>query len=195
MTGADRRANAGAIGDHVPIVGPHHFERRQQRTEPAARCVQKRKHRRIIRNGAERGHGRARLWIELEHRAGDDAERALGPDKEMLQIIAGVVLDQLVEAGHDRAVGQYHFETEHEFARHAIADHAIAAGIGGEIAADRARSARTEIEREKHAAFVGRLLNGLERGSGAHRHGGACRIDRRRRVNPALALVDNGRAV
>ena len=35
------------------------------------------------------------------------------PDEEMLQVVAGVVLDELVEAGHDGAVGQYHLETEH----------------------------------------------------------------------------------
>src|SRR3954447_17885070 len=87
----DRRLDAGAIRDHVPIVRPHHLERRQQRAEPASCGVEQRDHGGIVLQHAERGHGRARLREQLQHHAGDDAQRAFRADEEMLQIVAGIV--------------------------------------------------------------------------------------------------------
>ncbi len=95
----------------------------------------------------------------------------------MLQIVAGIVLQQLVEVGDDGAVRQHHFEAKHQFARHAVTDDAIAAGIGGKIAADRAGAARSQIERKEEAGFIRGLLNRLQRRAGLHRHGRAGAID------------------
>ena len=103
----------------------------------------------------------------------------------MLQIVAGIVLHQLVEAGDDGAVGQHDFEAEHQFARHAVADHAVAAGIGREIAADRAGAARAEIERKEEAGLVGGLLDRLQRRARLHRH----------RHRGAIDLLDAGHAL
>ena len=41
---------------------------------------------------------RARLWKQFQRRRGDDAERALGADEQVAQIVAGVVLLQLATA-------------------------------------------------------------------------------------------------
>ncbi|MGY4599170.1 hypothetical protein ACVWXL_006916 [Bradyrhizobium sp. GM22.5] len=103
----------------------------------------------------------------------------------MLQIVAGIVLHQLVEASDDGAVGQHDFEPEHQFARHAIADHAIAAGIGREVAADGAGAARAEIERKEEAGFVGCHLDRLKRRACFHRHRHRGVIDL---LDPAHAL-------
>ena len=43
----------------------------------------------------EGGLHRARLRKQLQHRRGDDAERALGADEQVAQIVAGIVLLQL----------------------------------------------------------------------------------------------------
>ena len=54
----------------------------------------------------------ARLGKELDRRGGDDAEGALGADKELLQIVAGVVLAQPPQPVPDTPVGQYDLEAQ-----------------------------------------------------------------------------------
>ncbi len=95
----------------------------------------------------------------------------------MFQIVAGIVLQELVEIGDDGAVRQHHFETEHQRARHAVADDAVAAGIGGKISADRTRAARSQIERKEESGFVSGFLNRLQRRAGLDGHGRAGVID------------------
>ena len=126
---------------------------------------------------AERGGDLARRRMEPQHGAGDEAERAFRADEDLLQVIARIVLQHLVERGDDGAVGQHGLESQHLLARHAVADDADAAGIGGEIAADLAGAARAEIERKEEPGFGCGLLAVLERRSGLHRHGGGGRVD------------------
>ena len=45
---------------------------------------------------------------ELQHRRGDDAERALGADEQVLEVVAGVVLAQRGETVPHAPVGQHH---------------------------------------------------------------------------------------
>ncbi len=126
---------------------------------------------------AERGDDLARRRMEPQHGAGDEAEGAFRADEDLLQVVARIVLQHLVERGDDGPVGQHGLEAQHLLARHAVADDADAAGIGGEIAADLAGAARAEIEREEEPGFGRGLLAGLERRSGLHRHGGRGRVD------------------
>ena len=49
----------------------------------------------------QRGRLRPRLRKELQHRGGDDAERALGADEEVLQVVAGVVLAKRAQSVPD----------------------------------------------------------------------------------------------
>ena len=67
-------------------------------------------------------------------------------------------------------VREHGLEPEHKVAHHAEADHLIAAGVGRDVAADRARAARAEIERKEIARVGSRLLDGLQRRACAHRH-------------------------
>ncbi len=46
-------------------------------------------------------------------------------DEELLQVVAGVVLAQAAQPVPDAAVGEHHFEPEHEVARIAIAQHRV----------------------------------------------------------------------
>jgi hypothetical protein len=73
---------------------------------------------------------------ELQHGRGDDAQRSLGADEQVLQVVAGVVLAQAAQAIPDLAARQHHFEAQRQFARVAVAQHLHAAGVGGQIAAD-----------------------------------------------------------
>ena len=99
-------------------------------------------------HAGERGHLRRRRREQLQHRRGDDAERALGADEQLLEIVAGVVLAQSAQAVPDAAVGEHDFEPQRQFARVAEAQHGGAAGVGRQVAADRAASLGAERQRE-----------------------------------------------
>ena len=101
-----------------------------------------------IRHARERRHVRRRRGKELQHGRGDDAERAFGADEQLLQIVAGVVLAQTAQAVPDAPVGEHHFEAERQLARIAEAQHRGAAGVGRQVAADRAASFGRERQRE-----------------------------------------------
>ena len=144
--------------------------------------------RRFRRRHGEEGRGaRRRQREELQHGGGDDAERAFRADEEVLQVVAGVVLAQLAQAVPDAAVGQHDLEPHAELAGIAIGEHGGAAGIGREIAADRAGAFRGEREREEPAGRLGRLLRALERDAGLDGHGVALRHRRRGSCRAAAA--------
>ena len=164
-------AEIGQAPRHAVIErGPHGFEGCQRWTEPAARLLQQGRDRIEVRTSAEPGQHDPRPRLQLQHGAGDDAKRALRPEEHLLQIIAGIVLDQLVQRRHHGAIGQHHLKAQHMVARHAIAHHPVAAGIGGEISADLARVARPEIEAEQQIMGPGRGLRSSQRDTGLNRH-------------------------
>ena len=70
----------------------------------------------------------------------------------MLKIKTSIVLFEAIEVAKDGAIRQHHFETQHLLAHMAIAQHLDTAGVGRDHAADLARTARTEINREYMAA-------------------------------------------
>ena len=85
-----------------------------------------------------------RLGEQLEHGGGDDAQRALGADEQVLEVVAGVVLLEFAQVIEHLAGRQHHLDAEAEFAGIAIGEHAGAAGVGGKVAADLAGSLRRE---------------------------------------------------
>ena len=101
------------------------------------------------RHADERGLDRARARHQPQHRRGDDAERALGADEQVPQVVAGIVLLELVEVVQHAAVGEHHFEAEHMRARDAVGERRGAAGIGREIAADGAAAFRRQQMRKE----------------------------------------------
>src|SRR5262245_1426274 len=72
-------------------------------------------------DGHKRRSGGSGARIEPQHRRGDDAERALGAEEYLLQVVAGVVLAQAAQAVPYAAIGKHHLETEHLLARVAVA--------------------------------------------------------------------------
>ena len=93
------------------------------------------------------GFDRARTRQQFQHGGGDHPERAFRADEQVFQVVAGIVLFQLVEIVQDAAVGQHHFEPERECARNAVSQRRRAAGIGREIAADGAGALRRQQQR------------------------------------------------
>ena len=132
----------------------------------------------------EGGLDRARLRKQFQRRRRDDAERALGADEEIAQIVAGIVLLQLRQPVQDAAVGQHHFEPERHLARHAIGERGGAAGIGGEIAADGAASFRAERQRKQPVDLGGALLRDLQHHAGLAGHGVGGGVDVADLVHP-----------
>jgi hypothetical protein len=186
MVGRQRRGNAfHQLGGEAVILVPHHLECGEIAPEPLARKLQEGAN---LVEACERAQRHLLLGRRRENpqrRARDNAERALGADEQLLQVDAGVVLDVFAHAFEDLAVGEHGLEPEHEIAGHAIADHAIAAGIGRDVAADGAAAARAEIEREHESVVADTFLQSLQRHAGLGDHDPAAGVD----------LLDRGHAL
>ena len=82
------------------------------------------------------------------------------------------------------AVGQHHFQAQHQIAGIAVAERHGAAGIGGDVAADLAGAFSTQAEREQ-AVHIGRcLLERLEHAAGFDRDGVVERVHLADLVHP-----------
>ena len=108
------------------------------------------------------GFGGLRRGEEFERGAGDDAERAFAADEQVFEFVAGGVFVQRVQVGDEFAVGQHHFQPQHQIAHGAVAQHVQAAGVAGDVAADLAAAFAGEAEREKAAVFGGGGLDVLQ---------------------------------
>ncbi|MNV41628.1 hypothetical protein D3C71_1332690 [compost metagenome] len=170
------------VGHHdVELVAVDHFKGRQARTAAAlehAQYVQRRL--RAVRRHP--GHGVARgQGMQLEHGGGDDAHRALGADEQVFKVEARVVLAQRCQPVPDGAVGQHHFQAQNVVAGIAVAQHAGAARVGGDGAANLAGAFGAQADRVQPAFGGGGVL---------HRGQHAARFDFHgivRRVDPAHA--------
>ena len=112
----------------------------------------------------ERALPAGRLRKKPQHRSRYDTERALGADEQLLEVVAGIVLQHAIHRRDNRAIGQHGLEAEHEIAHHAVAQHVHAAGVRRDVAAYRAAAARAEVER-KVAGLVRRPSPALFAGS------------------------------
>ena len=103
-----------------------------------------------------RQHGppRGGAGEKFQEDLGDDAQRAFRADEEVLHRVAGDVLDAGVAEAGDEAVGQHDFEPHHVVAGHAVFQPAQAAGVLGDVAADRADAHRAGIGRIEQAVLA-----------------------------------------
>ncbi len=128
---------------------------------------------------AHKGRGaRLRQREELQHGFRDDAECALRADEEVLQVIARIVLAQGRKPVPDRAIGQHHFQAEHEIARVAIAQNRRATGIRRDVPADGAGALGSQRQRIEKARFARGGLNLGQNRARFHGDRGIDRIDR-----------------
>jgi hypothetical protein len=102
-----------------------------------------------VADGGEGGDDLDRPRKQAKDGAGHDPQRALRAHEEMLQGIAGVVLAQPAQPVPRPAVGEHDLEAEDEVAHIAVTQHGRAAGVGRDVAADRARSLRADAQREE----------------------------------------------
>ena len=145
----------------------------------------KQRERRLRRGHAdERGLDRTGARKQLQHRGGDDAERAFGADENVPQIVAGVVLLQLVEPVQHASVGKHDFKAEHKVARDAVSERAGAAGIGREVAADGATALGAERQRKQAVDLRGGLLRLGQDDAGFAGHGVGGGVDFADAVEP-----------
>ena len=86
-------------------------------------------------------------------------------DEQLLQVKARIILEHPVHRGQDRAIGQPHLQPQHHGAGHAVTENTVPARIGGKVAADLARPARSDVEREHEAGLIRCDLNRFERGA------------------------------
>ena len=133
----------------------------------------------------KRGLDVARLRKQLDRRRGDDAERALAADEQLLQIVAGVVLAQRPQPVPDAPVGQHHLDAQGQFAGVAVAQDGDAAGVGREIPADLAAALGAEAQRKQPVGLGRRLVQIGEDAAGLDGHREIDRVERADPVHPA----------
>ena len=132
----------------------------------------------------------ARLGEELHRRGGDDPEGALATDKELLQVVAGVVLAQTSQPVPDLPIGRYDLEAQGQLAGIAVARHRDAAGVGRQIATDLAAALGAEAQWEEPVGLGGGPLQIGEDAAGLDRHREIDRVDRSDAVHAAEGQND-----
>ena len=155
----------------------HDFKARQSRAQMLVRQAQQ------AHGGLHGGHGGkggelgGRLREQLHGGCGDDAQRAFAADEQVAQVVAGVVLAQALEAVPDLALGRHHFQAQAQIAGIAIAHHLRAAGVGAQIAADRATAFGGQRQREQQALLVSQILQVLQNAAGFDGEGQIVLVD------------------
>ena len=130
-------------------------------------------------------NGFLRAREQLQHRAGDDPERAFAADKQLFQVVPGIVLTQTFQPVPDLAVCCHRLKAKHQIAHIAVAQNIDAAGVGGDDAANLACAFRSDGKRKEPVRFSGRALRFSQSQAGVNGH----RIVQRRDVaHPPHAL-------
>src|SRR3546814_18309805 len=80
----------------------------------------------------------------------------------MAQVVTAGVLDQATAEVEQFAGARDQLEPGNPFTRVAVAKYADAAGVGGDVAADAAGTARGEVDRVGQSMSGGRAVNGLQ---------------------------------
>ncbi len=108
MTPGERIDRAGNVGLRQIEPGARDQFERGQLVGAGGACMGEEAHRVLDPcEGDKRGLDFARFREQLDRRRGDDAERALAADKQMLQVVARIVLAQAAQPVPDAAVGQH----------------------------------------------------------------------------------------
>jgi hypothetical protein len=82
------------------------------------------------------GFGLARTGKQFQNRCGDDAQRPLPADEQMLQIVSGIVLVQTPQPIPYPPIRQNSLDAQNQLAHIAVTYGHGAAGIGGQQSAD-----------------------------------------------------------
>ncbi len=118
------------VDDQAVEVAPHHLESAQRPAEGRIHRVQKAAEVLEAVDGDQGCVTTARRRPETQDGPSHDTQRAFRTDEQLLEVIAGVVLDHVFHRGNDGAVGEHGLDPEQLLAGHSVANHAVAAGIG-----------------------------------------------------------------
>ena len=162
-------------------LGVHELERREDLVELELGQLEDVEHARLERRARARYKNEiARLGLHrTQDRDGrDDAERALGADEELLEIVAGVVLaHRWSHDVQDAAVCEHHLQAEHVLLERAVAQEAQTAGVGGHVAADVAAALGAQVERHHERMRAQVLVKVLEDAAALAAHDVRVRVD------------------
>ena len=87
--------------------------------------------------------------MQAQHRTRDDAKRAFRADEQVLKVVAGVVLQHLIEATDHSAIGENRLQAQNLVAEHAVTNDAISSGVCGDVATDLAGAARAQVHSQE----------------------------------------------
>src|SRR3546814_15147842 len=113
---------------------------------------------------------RRRRVGEVQRGPYDDTQRALRADRQVAQVVAAGVLDQATAEVEQFAGARDQLEPGNPFTRVAVAKYADAAGVGGDVAAAAAGTARGERTRVGQTMYRGRVVHRLTRAARLPRH-------------------------
>jgi hypothetical protein len=110
--------------------------------------------RRQARDGQQQDLAGSERVAQSQRGLDDQPERPLAADEQMPQVVPRGVLDQTAIQLQNVPPARDDLQAGDPVARHPVADDLDAAGVGGDVAADLAGTARGEIDRE-HQATIG----------------------------------------
>ena len=140
-------------------------------------------------------HGpRLRTGFEFHHGFRDDAEGALRPDEELLQVVARVVFAKRAGEIQHPAVRQHDFEPQRQRAGVPVAEHVHASSVRGEHSTHLGAPFRGEGEREEAVGVLGRFRQLCQHHPGLDVRGVVDRVDGEDAVH-AGGLEDDRAAV
>ena len=137
---------------HIEPAADHALDRRA--AGPSA-CVE-----------GDDGRGRLRRREQPQPYRGDDAERALGPDEQAAQVVAGHVLAERPSDGDDLAGSDDGLEPGHPRAGDAVLERVRAARVRRDVAADLRLLGGAGVGREEQPALPGETAHARRRHAG-----------------------------
>jgi hypothetical protein len=148
--------------NHLPEVVPHDLESTQGAAEGRVGLLQK--GRDILEALGRHQCGVAAAWCrpQAKHGACYHAECAFRADEQLLQVISGIVLDDVAHGRNHGTVCENRFDAKHLLAHHAVTHDAVAAGIGGDVAADGRAAPCAQVQRKKQSGVLGGFLDFLQ---------------------------------
>ena len=150
------------FGQKIQPLAVDQLERCDHIPQPRLQGVQQTQRTRRIFNRKVRGRAFGRAWQQAQAGGGDDAQRSLGPDQQMAQIVAGVILSQPLQVPNDGAVGQNRLDPQHQVACITVSQNSSAARIGSQDSAHPRRPLGCDGEGEQPARSLSSLLNRLQ---------------------------------
>ena len=167
------------------MVAPHRLGGDQREPRLALQAIEGGDRRGSAGAGGKRADPCRGAARQPQHGAGDDAERALGADQQLLDVIALIGLGDLREIGEHGAVRQHRLEAENALSHGAVAKGLAAAGIGRDHAADGGAVAGADIDAGRQPMSGRGLLEGAERHAGLDQRRPGARVECDDPLHPA----------